>query len=127
MPAVLVAEDDPTSQLVTRMLLRRLGHDVDVVGDGVEAVAAVRSGTYDVVLMDVQMPGLDGLAATRRIRADPSVTPQPVIVAVTAGTLPEEQQACTRAGMDGWLAKPLRPQAVADVLESLLRGTPTNR
>lgn len=119
---ILLAEDDPVSRTVARLVLERLGHHVHAVGDGLEAVEAVRRGSYDVVLMDVQMPGLDGLAATRLIRAELPVGRQPLIVAVTAADLAEDRAACATAGMDACVVKPLRPQPLAAVLASLLEG-----
>jgi CheY-like chemotaxis protein len=115
---ILLAEDNPISQKVAQLMLAKLGHHVDTVSNGLEAVEAVSRGTYDVVLMDVQMPELDGLAATRRIRAELPAGRQPTIVAVTAGTLAEDQAACRLAGMDAHIAKPLRPQALRAVLAS---------
>lgn len=103
---LLLAEDDPVSRQVGRMLLTRLGHRVDVVADGLEAVAAVQQGSYDAVLMDVQMPGLDGLAATRRIRAGAPDRARVPVVAVSAGSRVEDQEACAAAGMDAATTRP---------------------
>jgi CheY-like chemotaxis protein len=123
---ILLAEDNPISQKVTQMMLARLGHRVDTVSNGLEAVDAVRRGTYDVVLMDVQMPDLDGLAATRRIRSEIPAGRQPTIVAVTASTHVEDHAACGMAGMDAHIAKPMRPQALRAVLGSA-RGRTAER
>jgi PAS domain S-box-containing protein len=105
---VLVAEDNPVNQLVCRRLLDKLGHDVDVAGNGLEALEAIRLVPYDVVLMDIQMPKMDGLEATRLIRSELSTDRQPHIVAVTASVLVEDRQACADAGMDDYLPKPVR-------------------
>ncbi|WP_345380475.1 hybrid sensor histidine kinase/response regulator, partial [Pseudonocardia yuanmonensis] len=112
-PRILVAEDHPVNQRLVSLLLTRLGHRADVVSNGLEAVAAVRDRHYDVVLMDVRMPELDGLGATRRIRAEPGVR-QPWIVAVTAE--PGGRAACLAAGMDDHLTKPLVAVELAEAL-----------
>lgn len=114
-PRILVAEDHPVNQRLMLLLLERLGHTADVVSNGAEAVAAVRRRPYDVVLMDVQMPELDGLAATRRIRAEPGAR-RPRIVAVTANTADGDRAACLAAGMDEHLTKPLVIADLARVL-----------
>ncbi len=121
---VLLAEDNPVNQQVAQRLLARLGHDVDTVGNGAEAVAAVRAVDYDVVLMDVHMPEMDGLQATRAIRAEIPQQRQPRIVAVTASVLLEDRRACNEAGMDDYVTKPVRPQALEASLRSPLRGSP---
>ncbi|MDG6107084.1 response regulator [Dactylosporangium aurantiacum] len=117
---VLVAEDNQVNQTVATMMLDRLGHRADVVADGAEAVAAVHRARYDAVLMDVQMPVLDGLDATRRIRAELPADRQPHIIALTASALIEDRTACAAAGMDDYLSKPIRP---ADLAAALHRGT----
>jgi len=103
---ILFAEDNSTNQLVGRLMLAKLGHRVDVVGNGREAVEALRWASYDLVLMDVQMPEMDGLEATRRIRTDLPGPRQPHIVALTASVASEDRMACRDAGMDGYLAGP---------------------
>jgi CheY-like chemotaxis protein len=87
-------------------MLAKRGQDIDIVDNGYDAVLAVQGKKYDVVPIDVQMPQMDGLEATRRIRALPIV--QPNIVALTANSQLEEQQACRGAGMDDYLSKPVR-------------------
>ncbi len=115
---ILLAEDNLVNQKVATLMLRKLGHAVDVVDNGQEAVAAVLRHAYDVVLMDVQMPVLDGLAATRAIRADLPAERQPRIVAMTASVLVEDQRACAAAGMDDYLSKPVRERDLDAVLRS---------
>ena len=105
---ILFAEDNPVNQQVGATMLRRRGHHVDVVADGRQAVEAVLRKPYDVVLMDVQMPDLDGLGATAEIRCDPRFANLP-IVAVTAHALKEERERCRVAGMNGYLSKPYKP------------------
>jgi len=113
---ILLAEDNLVNQRVGRLLLDKLGHHVDVVANGAEAVRALHELAYDVVLMDVHMPQMDGLEATRRIRAELPQQRQPRIVAMTASALAEDREACHGAGMDGYLAKPVRSAELAAVL-----------
>ncbi|MFF5290141.1 ATP-binding protein [Paractinoplanes globisporus] len=113
---VLVAEDNPVNQRVAQLLLERRGHRVELVTDGAEAVAAVHRTKFDLVLMDVQMPVLDGLAATEKIRAHPPAHGSPRIVALTANALVDDRTASRRAGMDGFLAKPIREAELDAVL-----------
>jgi signal transduction histidine kinase/HPt (histidine-containing phosphotransfer) domain-containing protein/ActR/RegA family two-component response regulator len=118
---ILVAEDNRVNQEVAVGLLRRLGHAVDVVDDGRAAVTAVRDGDYDLVLMDVHMPRLDGLAATREIRRLQDSRRGIPIIALSASALPDETHACLDAGMDAHLAKPIDPVALARTLSSHAR------
>ena len=97
-------------------MLRQLGLDADVVGTGRAAVEAVDAFAYDVVLMDVQMPEMDGLDAARAIRAADG--PQPAIVALTANAIAGDQEQCLAAGMDGYLSKPVRLDALRDALSA---------
>jgi signal transduction histidine kinase/CheY-like chemotaxis protein len=105
---VLLAEDNPINQRVAELMLTRRGHVVDIVDNGADAVRAVHEAAYDLVLMDVQMPVLDGLAATSQIRATPPATGTPRIVALTANATVDDQAAGRRAGMDDFLAKPIQ-------------------
>src|SRR5437667_6551080 len=105
---VLVAEDSLTNLAIASALLERWGHSVTRAGNGRDAVAAVEAGVYDLVLMDVQMPGIDGLEATRLIRDAERTTPRRVpIMAMTASAMKGDRERCLEAGMDGYLAKPL--------------------
>ena len=113
---VLLAEDNVVNQKVATLLLERLGQRPDVVGNGQEALQAVQDHRYDLVLMDVQMPVMDGLEATRRIRAEVPPDRQPRIVAMTANALVEDREACFAAGMDDYLAKPVRSEELAVTL-----------
>jgi PAS domain S-box-containing protein len=113
---VLVVEDNAINQKVAVRMLARLGVRADVAGDGVEAVEAVERQHYDVVFMDVQMPELDGIAATRRIRETMPPDAQPRIVAMTASVLKGDREACVEAGMDDYVGKPVRLQDLADAL-----------
>jgi CheY-like chemotaxis protein len=118
---VLLAEDNPVNQKVAQLILAKLGYRVDSVSNGLEALHAVRSGRYDVVLMDVQMPVLDGIEATRAIRADVAPDRQPHIIAMTASVLIEDEAACRQAGMDSYLTKPIRPHELGEVLARITR------
>jgi CheY-like chemotaxis protein len=113
---VLVAEDNTVNQLVVGAMLERLGMTVVVVHDGGEAVAALETDAFDLVLMDCQMPAMDGYEATRRIRSAGHARAQVPIVALTAHALAEDRQRCDEAGMNGYLSKPVTLHALADVL-----------
>ncbi len=115
---VLVADDDATSQDIVMLMLDRLGYRADVASDGAEAVSAFQAAFYDIVLMDVRMPRMDGMEAARQIRADLDPREQPTIIAMTADTTAQCREECLQAGMDRHLAKPLR----IDDLAALLAG-----
>jgi CheY-like chemotaxis protein len=116
---ILLAEDNAVNQKLALRLLGQLGYTADLAGDGLEAIAAVEGGAYDVVLMDVQMPELDGLEATRRIRARWPDRALP-IVAMTANAMAGDREACLAAGMTDYISKPIRPAE----LEAALRRIP---
>jgi two-component system sensor histidine kinase/response regulator len=113
---VLVADDNTVNQRVAAAMIRRLGFDVDLAADGVEAVAAASRTTYDAILMDCQMSGLDGYQATIEIRRLPGASGRVPIIAVTASAMRSDQDRCLAAGMDGYIAKPLVLEALAAVL-----------
>ena len=116
---VLLVEDNLVNQRVGQLLLTRAGHEVELVGNGREALAAVQNQRYDVVLMDVHMPVMDGLTATREIRALGGDLPQPRIVALTASVTTEDRRACLQAGMDGYLSKPVRADELTATLAEI--------
>ncbi len=117
---VLLAEDNLVNQRVAQRMLESLGHRVVVTSNGVEAVEAVGRRAMDVILMDVHMPEMDGIEATRRIRAaEAGLARRVPIIAVTAGALDEDRQACFDAGMDAFLAKPVRAAVLAEVLAGI--------
>ena len=120
---VLLAEDVRLNQILTQKLLSRSGYLIDVVDDGGQAVDAVRNIDYDVVLMDVQMPGVDGLEATRQIRALPAPKGQVPIIALTAQVGDEERKIRVEAGMDDYISKPIN----FDILFSKLSALATQR
>jgi CheY-like chemotaxis protein/HPt (histidine-containing phosphotransfer) domain-containing protein len=113
---ILLAEDNAVNQKVALALLGQLGYRADVAWNGVEALAALERQPYDVVLMDVHMPELDGLDATRRICERWTPETRPRIVAMTANVLLEDREACFAAGMDDYVAKPIRPDELARAL-----------
>ncbi|MEM1416613.1 MAG: ATP-binding protein, partial [Myxococcota bacterium] len=118
---VLLAEDNAVNQKVATKLLQRLGITPDVASNGAEAVELVHQARYDLILMDMQMPVMDGLQATRTIR-ESGLDPQPRILALTANAMPEDRKRCLDAGMDGFLAKPLRLETLR---KAVLEPTPS--
>ncbi|WP_449065571.1 response regulator, partial [Planomonospora algeriensis] len=119
---VLVAEDNEVNQQVVVEMLAGLGYAADVAGDGEEALRLLRAGRYDAVLMDCQMPRLDGYQATERIRLLPAPLSAVPIIALTASALASDEQRCLAAGMDAFLAKPLRRQQLDAALRTALAG-----
>jgi PAS domain S-box-containing protein len=113
---LLVAEDNAVNQRVMLRLVQHLGHSAEVAGNGREAVQLAARRRYDVVLMDIQMPELDGVEAARRIVRQRGPRRQPRIIAMTANAMPGDREAYLAAGMDGYLAKPIELQDLADVL-----------
>jgi PAS domain S-box-containing protein len=107
---VLVAEDNPVNQLMAAEMLKRIGCTVDVAGNGREAVEALRARPYDVVLMDCEMPVLNGYDATRQLRAEEAAGERVPVIAMTASALKGDRERCLEAGMDDFLPKPVRLQ-----------------
>ena len=121
---ILLVEDTPLNQQVALRMLESLGYSADLAENGLEAVEAVQRRDYDLLLMDMQMPVMDGLEATRRIRALAD-HPQPRIFAMSASVLDRERQACIDAGMDRHLAKPFRRHELEALLREVTAGNPT--
>jgi len=114
---ILVVEDNPINQQVAVGLLAKLGHRADVADDGAEAVTLVERGEYDLILMDMQMPRMDGLTATGIIRGLPGDKAKVIIVAMTANAMSGDRDSCLAAGMDDYLAKPIDRHRLAAVLD----------
>lgn len=119
---LLLAEDVPLNQDLARAILERAGHSIDVVGDGAAAVAAVQVKTYDLVLMDIQMPRMDGISATRCIRALGGAAAGMPIIAMTANVLPEQVAEFRAVGMDDHVGKPFRQDALLSAIDRWASG-----
>ena len=113
---ILLAEDNVVNQKVAINILKNLGYRVDVAANGLEVLANLHRQSYDVVLMDVQMPEMDGLAATREIHAEWTKEKCPRIIAMTANAMQGDREKCLRAGMDDYITKPVRPEALITAL-----------
>ena len=118
-PLVLLAEDNPINQKVACLMLAKIGYRVDVVANGHEVLDAVAQKDYAAILMDVQMPEMDGLEAARRIRADdsPARDPQIPIIALTAHAMDTDRQRSLDAGMDDHASKPIDSDTIAKILD----------
>jgi len=123
---ILVADDNIVNQKVAVRLLERLGYPADVASNGLEALEAVRRQPYDVVLMDVQMPEMDGLEAARQINREFSGDRRPYLIALTANVLSSDREKCEAAGMDDFLGKPLQLQSLQKVLSLTRRVSDSN-
>ena len=113
---ILLAEDNVVNQKLALRLLQQMGYRADLASNGIEAVESVQRQTYDVVLMDVQMPELDGLDATRQICTLMPNGDRPRIVAMTANAMQGDREMCMAAGMDDYLTKPIRVDALVEAL-----------
>ena len=121
-PRILVVDDHPVNREIARIMLQAFGCEVIEVCDGIEAVEAVQAEVFDLVLMDVRMPRMDGLEATRRIRALPGAAGQLAVVAMTADAMPEDVVRCLAAGMNAHLAKPVNQAGLFDAVNRALTG-----
>ncbi len=110
---ILVAEDNGVNQILIKAILDQMGHYSDIVGNGIEAVSQVQAGRYDLVLMDIQMPEMDGEAATRAIRSLPNGVASIPIIAMTANAMVEHREAYLASGMDDYVSKPISSKALA--------------
>jgi CheY-like chemotaxis protein len=121
---ILLAEDNPVNQRVALRLLEKLGHSVTIVGDGLEALRTSGTGAFDVVLMDVQMPGMDGLEATAAIREREQGTGVHIpILALTAHAMTGDRERCLAAGMDGYITKPIQTAEIAREIHRIRMST----
>lgn len=118
---ILVAEDNPVNQRVASMLLERLGHTCDMVGDGAEAVAAIDRQHYDIVFLDLQMPNLDGLEVARQVVAKHAEA-RPYLCAMTANAMREDRERCVAAGMDDFITKPVDRTEIRRAIDAALRA-----
>jgi len=114
---ILVAEDNPVNQKLIERILFKLGYSVKITNNGLEALNSVKQKHYDVVLMDIQMPEMDGFEATKNIRK--LGTPQPTIVAMTANALAEDRDICISNGMDNYISKPMKLEALVTILKEV--------
>lgn len=114
-PRILMVEDNQINQRVGKLILQRAGFNIDLANDGREALEAHKSEPYDLILMDCQMPVMDGFEASRQIRSLDKH--QPVIIAVTANALVGERERCLNAGMDDYLSKPFQAEQLVAVVK----------
>jgi PAS domain S-box-containing protein len=114
---VLVVEDSPVNQKLMRMVMQKMGYSADVAANGLEALDALRLKHYDLVFMDLQMPEMDGIEATRRIIAEWPPERRPAIVAMTANAMHGDREKCLEAGMDEYISKPVAPETIQGLLE----------
>ncbi|HEY0086485.1 MAG TPA: ATP-binding protein [Allosphingosinicella sp.] len=122
--SILLAEDLPMNQELAKAMVGRMGHSLDIAHDGLEALEKVSARDYDLVLMDIQMPRMDGITATRRIRALGGAAAEVPIVAMTANVLPEQVREFFAAGMNGHVAKPVRQAELHAAIAAALAGRP---
>ena len=123
---ILVAEDNVVNQLVTRTMLDKLGYRADVVASGAEAIAALSEDSYAAVLMDCQMPAMDGYDATREIRRRQGAHLHTPVIAMTAGAMNGDRERCLAAGMDDYISKPVRTDELGRVLQLWINGDRRN-
>jgi CheY-like chemotaxis protein len=116
-----VAEDHPVNQKMMMKMLEKLGCRVDTVDNGKEAIDKVEQCLYDLVLMDCQMPEMDGYSATSEIRRREGTTGHIPIIAVTAHAMTEDRERCLKAGMDDYLSKPVQKEAVSEMIKKWVR------
>ena len=122
---ILVVEDDPTNQMITKEMLSKLKIDIDIVSNGSEAVSAVYNHPYDAILMDINTPMLNGYEATKQIRSDRQFAPIPII-GMSAYTLQEHKEKALSAGMNAYITKPFGSSQLFEMLSQHLSGIPKN-
>jgi len=121
---ILLAEDNPTNRYVATRMLTRMGHAVDAVENGAQAVRAVAAADYDAVIMDIMMPEMDGIAATRMIRAGTPPRCHTAIIGLTANAFASDRAACEAAGMNGYVTKPITMERLSAIVEQTLSQGP---
>ena len=124
---LLCAEDNPYGRVILNTILTELGHRVDFVGTGEAAIDAVAAGSHDMVLMDITLPGIDGIEATRRIRALSGAVSMIPIIGISGHSAPESDTTARAAGMNAYLVKPLSPSALADTIATSQQGLGVRR
>ena len=118
---ILIAEDDESNRKVTSAILRHLGYQADAVSNGREALQALKRRPYDIILMNLRMPEMDGLEATKVIRRRCPPSLQPTIIALTAYVLPSSRELCLNAGMNDFIPKPVKMEDLAKILSKHIR------
>lgn len=121
MARVLIVDDNPTNLKLVAYLVRANGYDVDTAGDAETALAAIAANQPDVILMDLQLPGIDGLELTRRLKADPA-TKSVAIIAVTAYAMKGDQEKALEAGCDDYVAKPIDTRALPELIARYVKS-----
>jgi PAS domain S-box-containing protein len=121
---ILVVEDNLTNQKVAQHILKRVGYEIDLANNGVEALRAVEKKAYDIIFMDIHMPEMDGLKATREIRKKTSIGPKPKIIALTADILTGEREKCLAAGMDDYVPKPIKIETLKAIIKNFTSSMP---
>lgn len=115
--SILLAEDNPINQIVATSILDEMAYKAEIAETGLQVIAALKAKSFDVIFMDMQMPELDGITATQRIRAEFPKNKQPIIIAMTANAMESDKQACLAAGMNDYISKPILPEAIEAALE----------
>jgi CheY-like chemotaxis protein len=118
---ILLAEDNESNRKVTHAMIKRLGYRADAVSNGKEALLALKNHPYDVILMNLRMPEMDGLQATRMIRLHCPISLQPQIIALTAYIFPNSKEMCLEAGMNDFMPKPVKMNDLAAMLGKHIR------
>ena len=122
--SILLAEDNKVNQIVATAILEEMGYKTDIAENGLEALDAVKEKSYDLVFMDMQMPKMDGIEATKKIRSELPTAKQPIIIAMTANAMENDKKTCLDAGMDDYLSKPVLPMNITKAIEKHCSKTP---
>lgn len=123
---ILIVDDNPANQKLARVILQAEGYEIRTAADGEQAIAAIRAERPSLVLMDIQLPGMDGLEVTRRLRADEATRTIP-IVAVTAYAMKGDRERAFEAGCDGYISKPIDPLALPSQIAEFLSAARTRK